>query len=319
MPDEDPLLQTTELVAARSFAETIPGTFVRVIPEAKGPAVKPIGGGAVIVRTTGMKHLKTQVGRFNSAITEMTADAVRKLAPQLQQQIQEILLAAYQRSATGRFARSIRVNVVTSGDADKSKVALQIKAIPYRETRFLTNLGGIGRFKEFPVSPYRIYAKGAQNIVDQVTAGRGGEEAWFPNSRNAASRLKRLGAKHRLKVPRRTSFFTAARRLGRGGGESRTISDPLGPDEGEARGAFFFYPLWVNHPGFAADYLSDVAIAAGSTFQDEILTAVGQSGAKTSTITRGKVASGRIENPVSLDVQQYIMNLPKPIYMRGRR
>jgi len=187
----------------------------------------------------------------------------QKRADEIQARMRSAAMAEYSKTGTGRFARGINARVINSGSpGEKIASMIRVTAINYRETRFLTDIGGGGYFKSYPVRPYRIFARGGL----EGPRGKAGSKVDINFVRSTAG-------EHRLKVPRAGRFFEAFRK--HGGGESRRISDALGPmDPGDAMKAFFFYPLWVNHPGFRRDIISQIAIQEGAAYQDAVVTIV---------------------------------------------
>ena len=162
---------------------------------------------------------------------------------------------AYTKAATGRFSRGIFAKVAKSQEGDTSRSVIRITMVNYRESVFLTNIGGTGYF-DYPTGEYKIWAKGAREVASRINAKTQTEEY----SKSSIMRAKRVAGVGRLKVPRRGKFFTAARQPGRGGGESRIINDSAGPAAaGTAQRKLFFYPLVVTHPGFDRDPISEVA------------------------------------------------------------
>lgn len=248
---------------------------VTVFPDANAkPAPRQLGGGPYVqIRISGIQQtvgiLKEQRTRVGSKIL---SDPDQRAA-RIQQRLRVEVGAAYTR-ATGRIARGIYAKVTKTGKpGDKVSSVIRVTMINYREARFLTNIGGRGHFKEFPVPAYRIFAKGAEGSLEFLTPFRKSNS--LKSTRRTISLIKQFGA-GRLKVPRKSSFFTAARQPGRGGGESKEVGDVLGPAEGDRSSHFFFYPLWVNHPGFRRDVISEVALDEGARFKTELPEAIGK-------------------------------------------
>ena len=264
------------------------GQIVIQHPDAAGKPKPRALGGQVIMQTRGLKNAQQQIKTAPRSIKTALEVTANERAQRLQSTLQQALAAEYSKSGTGRFARGIRVSVTTSASGSKSRTHLQIKAMTYRETKFLTNLGGIGRFKQFPVAPYRIYAKGAQVLADIFTSRTKG--------RTLAKAINKLGGGKisRLKVPRSGNIISAGRQPGRGGGEQRFIR-ASGPQPPWAK-TQFFYPLWVNHPGFRRDLLSELAISEGSQYMQDVVFGVAET-----------VPSGRI--PISGATQVKVVTL----------
>lgn len=228
-------------------------------------------GGYVIMRTSGLKQAQETAKAIPRRVKQSLEVHAEERAGRLQATLQAALTAEYSKSGTGRFARSIKVRVVKgTGRGGGPSTSLQIyQSQTYRENRFLTNLGNFKGFT-FPYGPYRIYAKGAQALADMSASE-------FGSGRVLARHIRKAGGTARLKVPRSGRFFTAGRKPGRGGGESRFINDALGPMEpGDRLGSFFFYPLWVTHPGFRRDLLSEIAIREGSQYTREVVGGVSE-------------------------------------------
>jgi hypothetical protein len=272
-------------------------------------------GGEVIMQISGNKRTRDQLLASTRSVKTGLENTAEQNAAALQTILQTALDAEYKKTGTGRFARSIRVSAVKSEEKGKIRTSLQVKAITYRETKFLTNLGGQGYFTTFPVGPYRIFARGVTS-----SEGKNAQELHFgrKGSKFLAKVLRRGGGDvGRLKVPNRGAFYVAGRfneiaehprgrilRTQRGGGESRFLKDRLG-FMGEGDVGPLRYPLWVNHPGFRRDLLSDLVLQHGGTYQEGMVSVVkervgkltrqgGVRRAPTRILQKGLVASGSI-------------------------
>jgi hypothetical protein len=242
---------------------------VTIIPQAGGPSPKRSYGGNLNIQVRSnakeivevVSDLRTRVG------STIIADADQRAAV-IQQRLRAAVLGAYNKASTGRLGRGIFAKALKTGTADGGvQTVIRVTMFNYREANFLTNLGGRGYFQRFPVGPYRIFAQGVEGALSLLAPFR--KKNSLRSSRKTLSIVKQHGV-GRLKVPRRSSFFTAGRAQGRGGGESRIIGDTLGPAGDDRASHFFFYPLWVNHPGFAEDVISAVALEEGARFTTEI-------------------------------------------------
>ena len=244
------------------------GRFARLVelpsPRTKKKSIS-LGGLTITQNMIGVdetaKALKGARTRAGGAILN---DADRRAA-QIQARLRAAVLATYTKSDTGRMSRGIFATAQKQGTADgKIETIIRISMTNYREANYLTNIGGSGYFKRFPVEAYTIFAKGIHKE----------ERVGFIKSKRSSAHFAAKDSVGRLKVPRRGAFFVAQR--GRGGGESRVIHDVLGPaSAGDNPSSFFFYPLWVNHPGFPVDIISQVAANEGARFQEEIVDSVG--------------------------------------------
>lgn len=227
----------------------------------------PKGSGPVIIINTDAAIRKQDLSALRQRVPlHMLRDA-EAMAQRVQLTIQTEMGLLYSRG-TGRAARGIRAKVARIKDGDKEGAGIKVTAINYREMRFITNLNGTGYFKflPYPVPPYTIYAKGAEDLDIDLDRKTG-----HNRTKTYIRSLLRRNDLGRLKVPRPTAFFTTVRR-GRGPAESRQIRDILGPpDPGDNASAFFFYPLWVNHPGFSRDVISDVVARERSLYAERTL------------------------------------------------
>lgn len=253
------------------------GRFIKIttFPDAldKGRGGKNAGGYVVV--NTDFKTPERAVHNLHRAVNTQILSEPDRRASEIQTILRAAVGGAYNRASTGRLARGIfaKANKVGSPDGKSIETAVVVTALNYRELAFVTNLAGEGYFKQFPVAPYTIFAKG---VGDKLLDSTGVHGAL--TGRKAVKFAKRGGGIGRLKIPRRFAFFTAERQQGRGGGETRVINDQFGPADFskrvgnvgvDAKKDFFFYPLWVHHPGFEEDVISDVARAEGARFTSE--------------------------------------------------
>jgi len=258
---------------------------VRILKDKLGTVTPKGTGGFVYINTKGLQQATEELRLLNARVTKSILEDPDKRADLIQARLRLATAIAYNKSATGRVSRGIFAKVQKVGTADGKGVqtAIVVTMVNYRESKFLTNLGGEGYFRSFPVAPYRIYAKGAisAGIEDVFKFAKGKTTVSKVSTRRAISfahAQKKIG---RLKVPRGGTFFKAGRMQGRGGAESRVLHTREGavdfatPDasfpnlSANKKGDFFFYPLWVNHPGFAADVISDIVLQEGGSFTTE--------------------------------------------------
>lgn len=238
------------------------GRFAKVInvPEKRGKPFQKAGGGYVIIRTNA-GAARMELAQVRSRMPADLLSAAEQRGANIQARMRGAALIQYNKASTGRFGRGINVRVSKSKEGDKDTTVLRVTAMNYREANFLTNIGGSGYFKRFPVGPYTIWASGARDASEIVNSELGIIGYRKPK---IVQRLEGVG---RLKVPRKGKFFSAARQPGRGGGESRTINNARGPIQaGDKQKDFFFYPIKVEHPGFGRDFISEIAQEEGAAF-----------------------------------------------------
>lgn len=241
------------------------GRFARVvdIPERKRREGPKASGGAIIVRTN--SHIaRGQLEELRRRVPQtLLADAERR-ASAIQERIRKAMLIEYTQG-TGRAARGVFARVSKSKMGDSDQVVIRITNTNYREMNFLTNIGGSGYFKSFPVGPYRIFAKGAQERLERVNSATG------EVSLVAKSTLRQVRGKikHRLKIPKEGVLIQGVR--GPGGSESRVARGiPVDATlQNFQNVSQFFYPLWVNHPGFQRDVISEIALQEGAAYITE--------------------------------------------------
>lgn len=246
------------------------GRFARVIQLPPGNA-RGIGKsvpqgmtGAVIVRTNAAA-VAEQVRAIPPRVERSLFDAAEKQAERVQARLRAETRAGYNKASTGRFSRGLfaKATKIDGG------AAIRISMFNYRESRFLTNLGGKGAFQfGYPIPPYRIYAKNAEGIEVSINSARG--SAKLISHKSAMRRLSLRANVGRLKVPREGNFFVAMRKPGRGGGESRILNDWANLDPTNPSNSGFFYPLWVDHPGFARDIVSEVVESENARIINEV-------------------------------------------------
>lgn len=242
---------------------------ITVVPSSSGPSSKrQLGGNLVVQVRTNAKEVAEVAANLRTRVSSTLIRDADNRAAAIQQRLRAAVLGAYTKAATGRMSRGIFATATKTGSPDGGvQTVIRVTMFNYREANFITNLGGRGYFSRFPVGPYRIFAQGVEGTMALLAPMR--QRNSIRSSRKTVSLVKDHGV-GRLKVPRRSAFFTASRAPGRGGGESRQIGDLLGPREGEPLGAFFFYPLWVNHPGFPEDVITKVALEEGARFTKEV-------------------------------------------------
>lgn len=243
------------------------GRFIKIttFPDKLGPGRGSKNQGGYLITNTARLPSELVEGVHQRFVGSLLSDPDERAAA-IQNRLRMEVELAYNRAATGRVSRGIFAKATKMGTKDGKSVetVVRVTMINYRETRFLTNLDGMGYFKHYPVEKYTIFAKSDLRF-------RGATDQTRKVGRSGIKSLLRRSGVGRLKVPRSTAFFTAARQPGRGGGESRIINDILGPaSPGDLKSAFFFYPLWVQHPGFHEDVISEVALDEGARFQTEV-------------------------------------------------
>jgi hypothetical protein len=241
-------------------------------PSANAPASPRVGGGRIIVRHN-IDNVRNQTKQIPRRVEASLLEFSEQRAQRIQARMRTEMALEYRRG-TGRAARGVFARVTRSKHGDKQDFVIRITNYNYREMRFLTNIGGSGTFKfGYPVQPYRIWAKGAEALAqDVVVGGRGG--SFYNRSKTRFLFLKRSRDVGRLKIPADGVFLQAFKK-GRGGAESRRavgVPHQLEPDFSRPRadGTYgfkkqtdsqYFYPMWVDHPGFKRDVISDVARA----------------------------------------------------------
>lgn len=254
------------------------------LPDPKTKASPKGAGGYVLVRTNSAEAARKLATIRLSRDPQLLRDSQDR-AQFIEAKMRAAALAQYHKTGTGRFARSIRASVSQSTSGDRSETIIKVSAGNFRETKFLTNIGGAGFFRRFkyPVAPYDIWARGARRVAEETPVGVG------VGTRSNLQRTMRNTRVGRLKVPRASAFFTSSRGS-RGGGERRVINDALGPmDQGDRAGAFFFYPIRVTHPGFERDVISDIAQEEGAQYITYMMNTVGRaySGSSDEVSNRG--------------------------------
>jgi len=238
------------------------GRFAKVIQlpagKARGLPKSSSGLGGAVIISTNAKQIADKLKVLPERTIKGLQSDAEKQAERVQARLRSETAVAYHRAATGRFSRGLYARVIKTDTG----AAIRISMINYRESRFLTNLGGLGEFsnRPYPIPPYRIYAKNARDVAIKIN-DKG--EVELRKGRQAMKQLRFIKGVGRLKVPRSNVIFEASRT--RGGGESRRPVEVLttgGVDpfdfSVEPKSGAFFYPLWVEHPGFERDVVSEV-------------------------------------------------------------
>lgn len=250
------------------------GRFAKIVdlPPAGGPSIVRSQGGLVRMQTKGLEELRAGLQGIPQRVHARMGETAKERASRIQARLQAETAGAYVKAATGRFSRGLRASATqTTGNGGRARTVIRVTMINYRESQFLTNLAGGGYFKSYPVEPYRIFAEGVEGARDLISFGRRTNS--LRSGRRAIALIKRHGV-GRLKVPRQTAFFESSRQPGRRRVETREIRDAIGPMGNDPKSAFFFYPLWVNHPGFARDVVSDVVLDEGGQYINDQTQAV---------------------------------------------
>jgi hypothetical protein len=230
------------------------------------------GGGSGM---TGVVRVRT-----NAHIAAKQAREIRRVVPlslvqnaedrarRIQERMRREMLMEYH-TGTGRAARGVFAKVSKSKQGDRQDIVIRVTTFNYREMNFITNLGNRGYFsaQPYPIAPYRIWAKGAEERFERINSATG--ERRLLKSKNSILQARRDKGVGRLKVPKEGTFFTSVK--GRGGVESRKLSGFPSDltHENAQTNTGFFYPLWVDHPGFKRDVLSDIAREEGAKFVTE--------------------------------------------------
>lgn len=220
--------------------------------------------------TTGIKTAIQATDNMSAAAGLGIEKRAQAFADTLRTALRSAATEAY-RSGTGRFARglNVRVKIKRGGTTRDTQAIVEVMVPGYRESRFLTNLGNQGRFKEFPVAPYWIYARGATKL--EVTHSFH-EPLTGKNAAALRARLKRSKRVGRLKIPLSEIGLISRAPAGK---RKETILEPGFPLEpGMAASSQFVYPLQVHHPGFPRDVVSEVTYALGGEYEEATINGV---------------------------------------------
>lgn len=252
-----------------------------------------------VVVSHNFERAKVTLDELQAAIGPQLLGSANERAAKIQAAMRFATSQAYVRAATGRFSRGIYAKVQGIREGDKVGARIVVTALNYRETKFLTNLGGGGYFKApgYPVGPYEIWARGAEDYFAEYRASRRNRPLKGADYRRVG-RLETQDKIGRLKVPRRGTWFESERR-GRGPSESRFIRDFFGRKRSTDRQSdFFIYPFKVQHPGFRRDVLADTALAFGADYVasgvEDVVSIHGR------TISRDLVGGGTVSRYIPL-------------------
>lgn len=148
-----------------------------------------------VARVIGDQEVLLAISSTDKKYRAALRNLMKNRASEMQTALQTAALAAYQRAGTGRFARGIKVKGQTTEQRGFLEGKISISVPQYRETRFLTNLGGnTAYFQTFPVGPYFITAKGVEpggnQFSDLYTELRssGLGKVWDPKQRKSVDR-----------------------------------------------------------------------------------------------------------------------------------
>lgn len=222
---------------------------------------------------------RKEVAARSATFPESLDNRAKVIADNLEFRLKAAIRGAYTKAATGRFEQRLQVQAFNDGRA-----RIQVILPSLRETKFLTNLGGSGRFKDFPVQSYYIFARGFKNLFADAVSDKKERRRIFKST-------QKRGRGSRLKVPRRKQGYNLTLSHG---GLRRNITDALGALEPDERSAGFVYVLWVRHPGFARDVVSEVVQAAGAGYQAEILEVANQHWLRSkASVTKSSIPQAR--------------------------
>lgn len=261
------------------------------------PPVRVVGDQAVLLATQNADKKHRQALR----------QLMQARAAQMQIALQEFAHSQYTRgrggrAGSGRFARGIRVKGSTTEQNGYLEGKIHVSIPNYRETRFLTALGGVAGP---PTNPYFITARGVMvggkrygdlfsearsRPKDFITIGRDprmGEEYGKRFIRDPITGGKKVAMRtihqqsRKAHLPRLKVPLEGIGSLGRRGGAGRGKNiERVGPliggipidfdnnDEGFTKGEAYFYPIWVMHPGWPQ---GDVMAAAVQQLQNETI------------------------------------------------
>ena len=217
-----------------------------------------------------------------SKVTPVMLDILKTQAKLITETLKRTTAAAYQLASTGRVARGWRWQVIKS---HSSSVTMRIHNLNYREMQYITNVGGGGHFKAFPVGKYDITAKPGSRL--RVPRREGAWEL-ISGSRSRVQRAelrfvqKVLGRSGRYqakgKILKRWNYkpqsgyisyfpggdkrrreLLAPREYGTTGEYEAAMAEqhkPLIERKGDLLSTAFVYPQVVSHPGFEFDVIS---------------------------------------------------------------
>lgn len=287
--------------------------FFRQLPPAKSRAATgPVGmGGRIIVRHN--IHIARKDARgIRESVPPNLLETAERRAGRIQSTIRRQMAAEY-RKGTGRAARGVYAKVARSRNGDKQSVVIRITSLNYREMRFLSNIGGSGYFKSgYPIPEYRIWAKGAREQFEDIDPFKG--TATINRSKARFLQARRDKGVGRLKIPKEGTFYEGKR--GRGGVESRQIRGIPGDltMENVQTVSQFFYPMWVDHPGFRRDIISEVALKEGAEYISEV------QGVVKATLRSGKVVT-QVDRTMSVsrEIPLHTITISNAQFRRGDR
>jgi hypothetical protein len=246
--------------------------------------IRPVGrftaqalgrGQFLTAKLYGLDQALIELDARNRAWDKGIQEKSKAAAVYLQARLQSAAAAEYRRAATGRFARGIRVRVIQkrSSGTQLGSALLQVYALQYRETQFLTNLGEGGYFDApNPVLEYPIFAKKGTRVINgtvvqnRLRVPRRGLIAEFPDNDKRKKEVL-------------YTIFGDPHERSRGGGAhsgALTFASGMTGRRGRQHGVVprnmvYFYPLHVNHPGFERDVVKEVVEDEAGKLRNELI------------------------------------------------
>jgi hypothetical protein len=211
----------------------------------------------VMTNISGAAYVSRTISARDAGTAAYLRDIARIVGAKAVARLQAALNEKYvpgSRTATGRYARGIHYRTDMKG----SDVSISIWAYQYREAPYLTSLGG-GRFKK---DPYKIFPR-----IGRIPP-RPGLPVTLKVPKFGYMSVKPKGRRRKEELKFSIGMYKKEK------GVWTEVQTPFGGEmdsgAGDKQSNWFFYPEFVQHPGFDIDVPRQVLLEEAATWAEQV-------------------------------------------------